>query len=78
MIKRKIKLLTAVSLSLLVVVVSGLSCFARASHSVQNLLNFYVRQFDPEKALLIIQDKPDETGKSQRGGGGFVVSSSLS
>ena len=29
---------------------------------VQNLLNYYVREFKPEKALLIIQDKPDETG----------------
>ena len=29
---------------------------------VEDLLNFYVKKFTPEKATLIISDKPDETG----------------
>ena len=38
--------------------------FANSSYAdeVQDLLNFYVRKFTPEKALLIISDKPDATG----------------
>ena len=35
------------------------SCYA---DEVQDLLNFYVKKFRPEKALLIISDKPDPTG----------------
>ena len=30
---------------------------------VNDLLNFYVNRFQPEKALLVISDKPDKTGK---------------
>ncbi len=30
---------------------------------VNDLLNFYVKKFNPEKASLVISDKPDETGK---------------
>ncbi len=29
---------------------------------VNDLLNFYVKKFNPEKALLVISDKPDKTG----------------
>ncbi|MBQ6738983.1 MAG: DUF2993 domain-containing protein [Synergistaceae bacterium] len=35
------------------------SCFA---DEVNDLLNFYVKRFRPEKALLVISGKPDETG----------------
>ena len=35
------------------------SCFA---DEVNELLNFYVKKFRPEKALLVISGKPDETG----------------
>ncbi|MBQ6435045.1 MAG: DUF2993 domain-containing protein [Synergistaceae bacterium] len=35
------------------------SCFA---DEVNDLLNFYVKKFRPEKALLVISGKPDETG----------------
>lgn len=56
MVVRKIKLLFVFSLCLFVL--TG-TCFA---DEVDGLLNFYVRKFQPEKALLIIQDKPDESG----------------
>ncbi|MBR0252110.1 MAG: DUF2993 domain-containing protein [Synergistaceae bacterium] len=35
------------------------SCFA---DEVNDLLDFYVKKFRPEKALLVISGKPDETG----------------
>lgn len=61
---RNFKSLFMLSFVMFVVLASCLSCYARAGQNddVQNLLNFYVRQFKPEKALLIIQDRPDETG----------------
>ena len=38
--------------------------FASSSYAdeVQDLLNFYVKKFNPEKALMIISDRPDSTG----------------
>jgi len=36
--------------------------FSAAADEVEDLLNFYVKKFTPEKATLIISDKPDETG----------------
>lgn len=38
--------------------------FANTGHAdeVQDLLNFYVTKFQPERALLVISDKPDNTG----------------
>ncbi|MDY6400208.1 MAG: DUF2993 domain-containing protein [Synergistales bacterium] len=38
-----------------------LPCVSYADE-VEDLLNFYVKKFTPEKATLIISDKPDETG----------------
>lgn len=54
--KRKIILLSAV--------LACMFMFNTASYAddVQSLLDFYVNQFTPENALLIIQDKPDDTG----------------
>ena len=54
--KRKIILLSAV--------LACMFMFNTASYAddVQSLLDFYVNQFTPENALLIIQDKPDNTG----------------
>lgn len=51
---RKFKLL-----SVLFVLVFNSTCYA---DDVQSLLNFYVNEFKPEKALLVIQNKPDDTG----------------
>lgn len=52
---RKIRFISAFILVLL----SAGSCCA---DEVQDLLNFYVRRFKPEKASLVISGKPDETG----------------
>ena len=49
-------------LSLLFMFLFALFSGTSYADDVQNLLNYYVREFKPEKALLIIQDKPDETG----------------
>ena len=43
---------------LMLLIFSG-SCYA---DEVQDLLNFYVKKFKPEKALLVISEKPDSTG----------------
>ena len=46
------------------IVIAMVLLFASQScaDEVQDLLNFYVKKFNPEKALLIISDKPDSTG----------------
>ncbi len=54
--KRKIILLSAVLACLFMLNT------ASYADDVQSLLDFYVNQFTPENALLIIQDKPDNTG----------------
>ncbi len=51
---RKFKLL-----SVLFVLMLSSTCYA---DDVQSLLDFYVNEFKPEQALLVIQDKPDNTG----------------
>ena len=56
MIKRRFKFLFAVSLF------AFMSAGAVYADDVQSLLDYYVNEFKPEKALLVIQDKPDETG----------------
>ncbi len=48
-------------LSALVIVMLLFPCVAFADE-VNDLLNFYVKKFTPEKATLIISDKPDATG----------------
>ena len=62
MIKRRINIILkrrfASVICLFVLLLSG----ASYADDVQNLLNFYVKKFKPEKALLVIQDKPDSTG----------------
>ena len=52
--KRKILLVLAV-------LIFVLPCVACADE-VNDLLDFYVKKFTPEKAVLIISDKPDSTG----------------
>ena len=46
------------------IVIAMILLFASQScaDEVQDLLNFYVKKFNPEKALLIISDKPDSSG----------------
>jgi len=56
MIKRRFKFLLAVSVFAFMFAGSALA------DEVQSLLDYYVSEFKPEKALLIIQYKPDETG----------------
>ncbi len=53
---RKIKIVMTAVVCMLI---AQCSCYA---DDVQSLLNYYVNEFKPEKALLIIQDKPDDTG----------------
>ncbi|MBQ7196187.1 MAG: DUF2993 domain-containing protein [Synergistaceae bacterium] len=48
-------------LSALVIVMLLFPC-ASFADEVNDLLNFYVKKFTPEKATLIISDKPDATG----------------
>ena len=45
----------------LMFIIFVLPCVSYADE-VEDLLNFYVKKFTPEKATLIISDKPDETG----------------
>ena len=45
----------------LTVIILLLPCVSYADE-VNDLLNFYVKKFTPEKATLIISDKPDATG----------------
>ena len=55
--KQRITLICIVLVFLLII--SG----ASYADEVNDLLNFYVKKFNPEKALLVISDKPDKTGK---------------
>lgn len=42
--------------------VLALQACVSCADEVEDLLNFYVKKFTPEKAVLIISDKPDKTG----------------
>ena len=57
---RKIKL----TLTMTLLLFSLSSCYAYADE-VEDLLNFYVRKFTPERATLVISEKPDKTGLFQ-------------
>ena len=45
-----------------ILILALLPCVSHADE-VNDLLNYYVNRFNPEKALLVISDKPDKTGK---------------
>ena len=56
-VKRKLDFFAVLSLFMLMFAGTGYS-----DDDVSGLLDYYVNEFKPEKALLVIQDKPDDTG----------------
>ena len=47
---------------LLAVIILALSFSDAHADEVQDLLNYYVKRFNPETASLVIAGKPDSTG----------------
>ena len=46
----------------IVIAITLLFASQSCADEVQDLLNFYVKKFKPEQALLVISDKPDSSG----------------